>query len=248
VERYVKFLSRRLVISACVALVAASSGFATRAYDREPPRIAHYSSEYARVGFVLDRSGELAKLRFDGSEEIFVLRWQPAAGGDRLLVRDDGEVVLRVSGLGGMTLFTPENRRGIPVGPDGAASPLAPAPPAIGSVRDIAGRIMAQLRAETGKEIVFEANWGAASGDEGARGILFDAIRNAGTALFEISRTAPGRTGITNYLRRVRFMQARFPSITLQGDMLIIAFSVEQGLAGRPSSHAIRRQLAQILR
>jgi hypothetical protein len=43
-------------------------------------------------------------------------------------------------------------------------------------------------------------------------------------------------------------MQARYPSITLQGDMLIVAFSVEQGLAGRPSSHAIRRQLAQILR
>ena len=68
-----KLLSRRLVICACVAFVAAASGFATHAYDREPPRIAHYSSEYARVGFVLDRSGELAKLRFDGSEEIFTL-------------------------------------------------------------------------------------------------------------------------------------------------------------------------------
>ncbi len=243
-----RLLSRRLVISACVALLAATSGFAARAYDRDPPRIAHYSSEDARVGFVLDRSGELAKLRFDGTEEILVLRWQPAAGGDRLLVRDDGEVVLRVSGLGGMTLFTPENRRGIPVGRDGAGVPLTPAPPSIGSVRDIAGRIMAQLRVETGKEIIFEANWGAAQGDEGARGILFDAIRNAGTALFEIARTAPGRVGITNYLRRVRFMQARYPSTTLQGDMLIIAYSVEQGLAGRPSSHAIRRQLAQILR
>jgi hypothetical protein len=244
----VRLLSRRYIIFAFAAFVSAASGSATRAYDREPPRIAHYSSEYARVGFVLDRSGELAKLRFDGNEEILVLRWQPAAGGDRLLVRDDGEVVLRISGLGGMTLFTPDNRRGVPVGPDGPGAPLTPAPPSIGSVREIAGRIMAQLRAETGTEIVFEANWGAASGDAGARGILFDAIRNAGTALFEISRTAPGRAGISNYLRRVRFMQARYPSITLQGDMLIVAFSVEQGLAGRPSSHAIRRQLAQILR
>ncbi|MCE9521050.1 MAG: DUF4908 domain-containing protein [Alphaproteobacteria bacterium] len=219
-----------------------------RAFDREPPRIAHFSSEYSRSGFVLDRSGELAKLRFDGTEEILILRWQPAAGGDRLLVRDDGEVVLRISGLGGVTLFTPENRKGIPVAPDGPAAPLTPVPPTIDFVRDIAGRIMAQLRAETGREIVFEANWNAAAGDEGARGILFDAIRNAGTALFGISRTAPGRAGLSSYLRRVRFVHARFPSIILQGDMLIVSYSVEQGLAGRPSSFAIRRQLAQIIR
>jgi hypothetical protein len=45
----------------------------------------------------------------------------------------------------------------------------------------------------------------------------------------------------------VRFVQARFPAISMQGDMLIVAFSVEQGLAGRPSSFAIRRQLAQIM-
>ena len=236
------------MIFALAAFVTNADGPVTHAYDREPPRIVHYSSEYARIGFVLDRSGEFAKLRFDGTEEILILRWQPAAGGDRLLIRDDGEVVLRISGLGGITLFLPENRRGIPVAPDATAAPLIPVPPSIGVVREIAGRIMAQLRAETGREIVFEANWGAAAGDEGARGILFDAIRNAGTALFEISRTTVGRNGISNHLRRVRFVQARTPSIALQGDMLIIAFSVEQGLAGRPSSFAIRRQLAQIMR
>ncbi len=230
------------------AVLASAGAMVSRAYDREPPRIAHYISEYDRVGFVLDRSGELAKLKFDGSEEILVLRWQPAAGGDRLLVRDDGEVVLRISGLGGITLFTAQNPRGIPVAPNAAAPPLIPSPPSIALVRDIAGRIMMQLRAETGQEIVFEANWNAVAPDPGARGILFDAIRNAGTALFEVSRTGPGRTGITTYLRRVRFVQSRFPAASMQGDMLIVQFSVEQGLAGRPSSHAISRQLRQIFR
>lgn len=240
-------LATRIAIVVCAVLLSASA-MVSRAYDREPPRIAHYISEYANIGFVLDRSSELARIRFDGSEEILVLRWQPAAGGDRLLLRDDGEVVLRISGLGGITLFTPENRRGIPVAPDGPAQPLSPAAVSISVVRDIAGRIMAQLRVETGREIVFEANWQQAQGDAGARGILFDAIRNAGTALFGISRTGPGRTGIVNYLRRVRFVQSRVPAIFFQGDMLIVNFSVEQGLAGRPSSFAIRRQLAQIFR
>jgi hypothetical protein len=34
----------------------------------------------------------------------------------------------------------------------------------------------------------------------------------------------------------------------MQGDMLIVSYSVEQGLAGRPSSFAIRKQLSQIFR
>lgn len=236
-----------MTVLALAALLSAGA-MVSRAYEREPPRIAHYVSEFANIGFVLDRSTELPKLRFDRTEEILVLRWQPAAGGDRLLLRDDGEIVLRISGLGGITLFTPENRRGIPVAANGPAQPLLATAPPISVVRDIAGRIMMQLRAETGREIVFEANWNAVAGDAGARGILYDAIRNAGTALFNVVRTGPGRTGVINYLKRVRFVPSRFPAISLQGDMLIVAFSVEQGLAGRPSSFAIHRQLRQIFR
>ena len=106
-----QWLARSLIIVA--ALLTSAGAMMSRAYEREPPRVAHYDSEYGRVGFILDRSGELAKLKFDGSEESLVLRWQPAASGDRLLVRDDGEVVIRVSGLGGMTLYTPAVRGGV---------------------------------------------------------------------------------------------------------------------------------------
>lgn len=240
-------LLARMTVLALVVLISAGAA-AWRAEGREPLVIAHYVSEFAGIGFVLDLSSELPKLRFDRNEEIFVLRWQPAAGGDRLLLRDDGEILLRISALGGITLFTPENRRGIPVAASGPAQPLRGSSPPIGVVRDIAGRIMLQLRAETGREIIFEANWNAVGGNPAARGILYDAIRNAGTALFNAVRTGPGRAGVINYLRRVRFIPSRFPAISLQGDMLIIAFSVEQGLAGRPSSAAIHRQLRQIFR
>lgn len=231
-----------------LAVLASAGAMVTRAYDREPPRIAHFISEYAGIGFVLDRSSELPKMRFDGTEEILVLRWQPAAGGDRILLRDDGEILLRISGLGGITLFTPDNRRGIPVAANGPAQALVATSPPIGMIRDIAGRIMMQLRSETGREIALEANWNAIANDAGARSILNDAIRNAGTALVNTVRTGPGRTGIVAYLRRVRFVAARFPLIAMQGDMLIVQFSVEQGLAGRPSSFAIQRQLRQIFR
>lgn len=231
-----------------LALLSSMGAMDTRAYSREPPRIAHYVSDFARVGFVLDFSGELPKLKFDGSEEILVLRWQPAAGGDRLLIRDDGEPVLRFSGLGGITLFTPALRGGTPVAPDRQVPPLMSPVPSIALVRDIAGRIMMQLRGETGKEILLEANWNAIAGDPAARAILFDAIRNAGSALFEVARSGPGRGAVANYLNRVRFVHSRQPGVFLQGDMLIVNFTVEQGLAGRPSSFAILRQLRQIFR
>jgi hypothetical protein len=240
-----RFLARIIVI-ALVALVSAGS-MTTRAYDRQLAPVAHYASEFSGIGFVLDLSSELPKVRFDHADEILVLRWQPAAGGDRILLRDDGEIVLRLSGLGGVTLFTPENRRGIPMAPNGPAQPLMCQSPPIGTVRDIAGRIMMQLRAEIGREVLFEANWNAVAGNAIARCVLFDAIRNAGTALFAVVRTGPGRAGVSNYLRRARFAPG-YPGISMQGDMLIVSFSVEQGMAGRPSSFAIRKQLSQIFR
>ena len=228
-------------------LIAFAAGFA-RAVDQREPRIGHYISEDTGIGFVLDRSSELAKLKFDSSEEIFALRWQLAAGGDRLLLRDDGEILLRLSGLGGITLFTQGNMRGIPVAFDAPAAPLLPPPPSIEAVRQIAGQIMSRLRAEVGRDIVFEADWGRAAMDAGGRAILFDAVRNVGTALYNIANTTPGRVALARALQRVRFMQGHAPGAYLSGDMLVIAFSVEQGLAGRPSSFAVGRALAPFSR
>jgi Domain of unknown function (DUF4908) len=228
-------------------LIALAAGFA-RAVDRNEPRIGHYISEDTGIGFVLDRSSELAKLKFDSSEEIFALRWQLAAGGDRLLLRDDGETLLRLSGLGGITLFTQGNMRGIPVAFDAPAAPLMPAPPSIDQVRQIAGQIMTRLRAEVGRDIVFEADWGRAAVDPGARAILFDAVRNAGTALSNIATNTVGRVALARTLQRVRFMQGRAAGATVNGPMLIVSFSVEQGLAGRPSSYAIGRTLGPFIR
>lgn len=219
------------------------------AFDRDPPT-AHYRSEFPpHVGFVLDRTSELPKLRFDGTEEILVLNMRFAAGNLRQLVRDDGEVVLSVSGFGGMTLYTSATHGGIPVARDNVrAGPLiSPAPP-IGAIRNIAGAIMAELRRETGRDIIFEANWDLAAPNASARSLLHDAIRNAGTALLLMARTSYGRTAIMNRLRVVRFVQGQLANSYGQGDMFVVEFNVGRGIAGRPSSFYIQRQLRQIIR
>ncbi len=238
-------LFARALIVLCTVL-ASPSAMISHAYDRELPVVAHYSSEYARVGFILDRSGELSKLKFDGSEEVLVLHWAPAAGGDRLLKRDDDAVILRISGLGGVTLFTSEFQSGTPVGPDRrSVYPIVAVVPPIGAVRDVAGRIMTLVRAETGREVIFEANWDEAARDSAIRGLLFDATRNAGTALINWIRLGPGRRAAGTSLRRVRFMIGGGSGAYRQGEMFVVTINSGQGMAGRPSSYVIFRQLAQ---
>lgn len=236
-----------LRITLVLALLFAVLGpTASRAFERDLPTLAHYSSEFTRVGFVLDLMGEAPKLRFDGSEEILLLRWAPAAGGDRLLIREDQFVVLRISALGGITLFTLEHPRGVPVAPDRRpVQPLRPNAPAIALVRDYASRIMAQARAETGRMVLLEADWDLAARDPVVRSLLFDAIRNAGTALLNWIRLGPGRDAAGVTLKRIRFVTGPAAIPYRQGDMLVVTFTPSMGLGGRPSSDVIQRQLAQ---
>jgi hypothetical protein len=234
------------VILVAIALLAGMGSMEARAFERDLPALAHYSSEFTPIGFVLDLTGEAPKLRFDGSEEILVLRWAPAAGGDRLLVREDQFVVLRVSALGGITLFTPENMRGVPVAPDRrAVQPLRTNAPPLAMVQDYASRIMAQARAETGRMVLFEADWDVAARDPVVRALLFDSIRNAGTALINWIRSGPGRDAAGVTLKRIRFVAGPAVIPYRQGDMLVVTFTPSMGLGGRPSSSVIQRQLAQ---
>lgn len=241
-------LALRMAVMAIVLLLSWGT-VVSRAYDRQLPVLAHYSSEFSPIGFVLDLTGEAPKLKFDGSNEILVMRWVPAAGGDRLLVREDQFVVLRVSGLGGVTLFTPQNSRGVPVAPDRRpVQPLQFNVPSIAVVRDFAARIMAQARAETGRDVFFDANWAQAERDPVIRGLLFDSIRNTGTALIDWIHAGAGRNAVGITLRRIRFVAGPIALPYRQGDTFVVTFTPGQGLAGRPASNVIYRQLAQFAR
>lgn len=234
------------VILVALALLVGMGPQASRAFERDLPALAHYSSEFTSIGFVLDLTGEAPKLKFDGSDEILVLRWAPAAGGDRLLVREDQFVVLRISALGGITLFTPDNRRGVPVAPDRRlAQPLRSNAPPMAMVQDYASGIMAQVRAETGRVVILEADWDAAARDPVVRGLLFDSIRNAGTALLNWIRSGPGRDAAGVSLKRIRFVSGAAVLPFRQGDVLVVTFTPSLGMGGRPASGIIQRQLAQ---
>ena len=73
----------------------------------EDQRVGRYSSETSESGFVLDRTGELAKLQFTSSQEILQLAMIPGPRGDTFFKDDCGTTVLRLTTFGGATVFNP---------------------------------------------------------------------------------------------------------------------------------------------
>jgi hypothetical protein len=90
-------------------------------------KIAHFLSEDGTIGFVLDRSGSPAKVRFDGEKDIIELTFEEdLRAGERRGIyyrRPDGRNVLYISSLNGsIKVFTPTS--GLFVRSDRNAPPL----------------------------------------------------------------------------------------------------------------------------
>lgn len=201
------------------------------------PLIGRYISDHG-PGFVLDRSNPTPLLKFDNSDEVWVLRPKPAGRGDTVYVNDAGEVVLRATRLGGLTIFTDERPQGAPVALRGGAAPLPT------NISMSPGQLVRRLR-EAGVRIadvlpkfekinfdtdsvaapmVAEAAWLAAE-------VIEDAVRH--------NRKLGG-------LGKMKTMVVRdgpSPSADLQGQSLVITVTPGMGLAGRPSSERIRKAL-----
>lgn len=238
-------LSLFLRCFAVLALLASLSGLARA---RDVPAIAHHSTDDGGVGFVLDLSGQPPRLRFDGAQEVLALWWRPAASGDRILVRDDGAVVLRANLVGGMTLFSAAFPNGVPVNYDRPAMPLEGPPPPIETVRDTALEMAARAQADFGVAVRFDGDWDRAGDDAGLRAVLFDAVQNTGAALRAMAAQPQDRAAVIAHLRTVKFAAGLQPTLTRQRNAVTISYALERGVAGRPSSYWIMRELRAALR
>src|SRR5215475_15555520 len=76
----------RILLTTFVVVGFAGYGTAVAAERGPSLRIGHYSAVDGTTGFVFDRLGTPAKLRFDGSEEILALTPQPASRGSVWMV------------------------------------------------------------------------------------------------------------------------------------------------------------------
>jgi hypothetical protein len=199
----------------------------------DPPPAARYQTPDGRLRFVLDRSGQrVALVRFEGSDEVHVLRAVPGPRGDEFYKTDTGDVLLRVTALGGVIVYTNVARNGAPATLAGRAAPVPP-PPALGPSTFLAR--MEALQRETarrGRQVTFVAPsnlQGAASG------VVADAAARAAEGI----ATHPP----TTVVRRVILRYGRQPGAVLVNDQLYVVVAPELGYAGRPSAAAIQQAL-----
>jgi hypothetical protein len=93
--------------------------------EQPTPPVAVYAPDSGEA-FIFDRAASPPLMRFESSQEIWVLRPEPGPRGDTIYKNDLGEPMLRATRLGGLTLFTLESPGGTAVALQGEAPPIRP--------------------------------------------------------------------------------------------------------------------------
>ncbi len=188
-----------------------------------------YSTPDGAVRFVFDRSGGRAALvRFEGDDEVHVLRPVMAAGGGEIYSTEDGDVRLRVTPHGGIIVYTRAQTTGAPASEEERVAPLTPAAIAIAEMQRRVRQLQARAARSVGQSVTFAV---PAQMSAPVAGVVIDAAERAAAGL----AAAPMTT-----VRRVVIIFGPSPAVVQRGDQLIIQVAPQMGYAGRPSSNTIR--------
>lgn len=207
------------------------------------PPVAKYAAGQG-LSFTFDRSTDqsAALLKFDGSGEVWVLQPSPGPGGVTIYRNDVGDPVVRVTRLGGVTLYTPRAPEGMPAALLGGAEDLTP-PPVIPLDSFVQRGVQAAYRAS----LAIQQSLGV------QRPITFstpnlvplpwtpqftDAFNVAADAIVKMSRERKAKAFLAK-LERVQFVVGQRPEVAINGSVITITLVPTKGFAGRPSSDRI---------
>ena len=197
------------------------------------PPVARYVSDQGQT-FILDRSSPTPLLRFEDSGEVLALSPTPAARGDTIYRDDLGEPVLRITRLGGLTVFIPGRPTGAPVAFEGAAPGIRLSAMSAGAL--LQRLAQASIRASRAAKhlIVFDAQ----EVTPGSEAVFADAAFVASQALVRLSGRHNGDSVVGRFAR-VLFVPGSKGSVSIGKNVLNVTVNPSQGLAGRPSSARI---------
>jgi hypothetical protein len=165
--------------------------------------------------------------------------------GGRVLKYDTGEVAFQVAGWGGLTLYTEDERGGVPAErADDETDNFQPAPVTARDVRAFALKLAQGLEQTHDFGVGFAADWDELTQGDGVRALAIDAMRNAAYALDRLAE-GPEREAIAERFHLVRVGAAAEPGAKMQDGVLVISYTPEGGPSARPSSRAISRVLAE---
>ncbi|HEY2445891.1 MAG TPA: DUF4908 domain-containing protein [Rhizomicrobium sp.] len=200
-----------------------------------------------KVGFQIDAAGDGYLLRFDDSAEVFLVHVDDAPMGGRVLKYDSGETALRVSGWGGITLYTDTEPEGLPAVRTGdSVKPMA-APTSVADVQNAAQDDAQHLAFVRRLNLAFGADWNALAADASARAFALEAMENVARGLDRFSSSAQGRDALVRRVNTVILAIAGRPTVTLDGKKLMVTFDPGSGYEGCASSRVISRALVTLL-
>ena len=206
------------------------------------PMVARYVDEDGDTGFVLDRTTGMTLLRFEDSPEIWVLSAQPGPRGDVIYKNDVGELVLRATRLGGLTLFTSAHPGGAAVSLVGEAAAIRP--PAVLSPNGLLQRL-AQASARSSRAAQRLVVFDASDVTPQTAALIADAATVTAEAIGDMAQRRDGRQFLAR-LTKVTLVLGRKPSAVLRNGVLQVVVAPQDGrlpardcVVGRPSSRRI---------
>jgi hypothetical protein len=201
--------------------------------------VAHYAVDTGG-GFVLDLGGARPMLRFDDSPEIWLLRSARGPRGDEILADDLGGPRLRITRLGGVTVFTPRHPEGSAAALEGSAVPFRLARLDAGALyqRLVAASLRASRAAQ--RLIAFQA----LDVDADSAGLIADAALVATESVVQLAASPGGRQRLSQ-VGRFDFTRGRSADVRFEGGVIHIAVASDRGAPERPSSARILQAIVQ---
>jgi hypothetical protein len=205
--------------------------------DAAQPPFVTYETEAGQRRFSIDRSQPgVVLFQLTGEDEVWALRSRFGVRDDEFLRNDVGEIVLRITALGGATLYLDGDTVGIPASVASRGRPLLRPAPSGRTLQQVVENAVPELeRFAPRRSLRVEAAGGLPPP------LVEDGLRIAAIAL---SRLPRGWFGVRpRRLRRLRAVAARAAYARFSDGYLELGLQSGVGYAGRPSSLAIRRAL-----
>jgi hypothetical protein len=206
------------------------------------PVVGRYLSEKG-ASFVFDRTGSTALLQFDRGLEIWALHPTQGPRGDIIYKNDLGQPVLRITRLGGLTLFTQENPDGMPAALVSQARPFHPPALTPAQVLQILAQSSQRASRSARRVITFEAGVRGQEVTAQSAYLVADAAGIAAEAFYRLSLIPRGRVALTR-VTNVKILYGPRPAARMRESVLEVVVTPRLGMSGRPSSGVIMRTIA----